>query len=86
MKQSILITRPKDQAQRIVKHLEDKGFNVFIEPTFSVQKIDLKNSALLKKLSTKKIQAIILTSGNAAEVAFEAVDIFNFDTFFKRLV
>ncbi len=79
MKQSILITRPKDQAQRIVQHLENSGFRVFIEPTFSVKKIDLKNSVLLKNFTDKKVQAIILTSGNAAEVAFEAVDLLGFE-------
>ncbi|NBV06836.1 MAG: uroporphyrinogen-III synthase [Proteobacteria bacterium] len=79
MTQSILITRPKDQAQKIVQHLEKSGFEVFIEPTFLVEKIDPKNSLSLKKLSQEKIQAIILTSGNAAEVAFAATEIFNFD-------
>ncbi len=78
MKQSILITRPKDQAQRIAQHLEKSGFHVFIEPTFSVQKIDLKNYFLTKNFANKKIQAIILTSGNAAEVAFEAIDFLGF--------
>ncbi len=72
MQQSILITRPKDQAQRIVQYLEDNGFAVFVEPTFSVQKNDLSESGLFEKLSGRKIAALILTSGNAAEVAFEA--------------
>lgn len=75
MKSSILITRPKDQAQRIVQHLKNNGFEVFVEPTFEVQKINAKS---LLHLDSKKIQALILTSTNAAEVAFEAAENFGF--------
>ncbi len=73
MKKTILITRPRDQAQRIVSHLEENDFNVVVEPTFRVQKA---NKEYLESLSKRKVEAIILTSGNAAEVAFDAIDIF----------
>lgn len=79
MKKTILITRPKDQAQNIVHHLENNGFEVFVEPTFSVQKINPRMSFEIQNIVGKKIQAIILTSGNAAEVAFGAADILKFD-------
>ncbi len=75
MRKSVLITRPKDQAQEIVQHLENQGFEVFIEPTFSVQKISLAKIDALQNLSQKKIQALILTSGNAADIAFDAAEI-----------
>ncbi|MDX2083170.1 MAG: uroporphyrinogen-III synthase [Rickettsiales bacterium] len=79
MQQSILITRPDDQAQRIVQHLKNKGFEVFIEPTFNVEKISPDDLLQLKDLKIKKIAAIILTSSNAAEVAFSAAKIFAYD-------
>lgn len=70
MKPSILITRPRDQAARIAKYLEDNGFDVFIEPIFQIVQNDLHPENLVKNLANKKIAALILTSGNAAEVAF----------------
>lgn len=75
MKSSILITRPRDQAQRIVNYLEENYFEVFVEPTFAVEKISVTN---LPNLNNIKVQALILTSTNAAEVAFEAAQIFAF--------
>lgn len=75
MKKSILIARPKDQAQEISNHLEKNGFEVFIEPILKVEKIDLKNSPILENLAQKKIQAVILTSNNAAENALTACEI-----------
>jgi len=57
---SILITRPKNQSQEIVKTLEDQGFSTFVEPLFSVEKIAIK-----KDLIDEKISAIIVTSANA---------------------
>ncbi len=75
MRKSVLITRPKDQAQEIVQYLENQGFEVFVEPTFLVQKISLEKLDALRDLSQKKIQALILTSSNAADVALKAAEI-----------
>ncbi len=74
MRKTVLITRPKDQAQEIAQHLENNGFEVFIEPIFLVQKNSLKNFEL-QNLAQKKIGAIILTSSNAADIAFEVAEI-----------
>ena len=73
MKKSILITRPKTQAQEIVQYLQNNNFEVFVEPTFAVQNFSLLQDDLLQKLSYKNISAIIVTSGNATNMALEVI-------------
>ena len=73
MKKSILITRPKTQAQEIVQYLQNNNFEVFVEPTFAVQNFSLLQDDLLQRLSYKNISAIIVTSGNAANMALEVI-------------
>lgn len=78
MKKSVLITRPKDQAIEVARYLENNGFDVFIEPIFSVRKI-LASKIKLKNLQDEKIIAIIITSQNAIETAFETINQLNID-------
>jgi uroporphyrinogen-III synthase len=61
----VLITRQKDQAKALTKALKDNGFEVFVEPLFSVKK------SLVKKIS-KKISAVILTSANACDAVIKS--------------
>lgn len=74
MKKTILITRPKRQAQAIANSLQDGGFEVFVESIFEVNKINSLSPQLSKILSEKQVQALILTSANAAEVAFALME------------
>lgn len=57
---SVLITRQKNQSQKIAKLFEVQGFTVFIEPLFFVEKIDVK-----KQIFDEEISAAIITSINA---------------------
>lgn len=58
---NVLITRPQNRAQEVAKVFEDKGFKVFIEPLFSVQKIDVG------KIILPQVSAVIIASVNACE-------------------
>lgn len=73
MKKTILITRPKDQSQEIKQYLEANGFEVFIEPIFSVQMLPLENK-ILQSFSKEKVAALVVTSGNAVQTAIQAIE------------
>lgn len=75
MKKTILITRPQDQAQKIIQHLKSEDFEVFVEPVFVVEKIDAPDLEAIKKLTQEKILTLILTSANAAEAALKSCEI-----------
>lgn len=60
---NVLITRPKNQSQEIEKLFENNGFKPFVEPLFSVNKINVKKAFLAVKNS--QFSAIIITSFNA---------------------
>lgn len=60
---TVLITRPKNQSQEIVQLFENEGYKSFIEPLFSVTKIDVRKNFSPTKVS--QISAIIITSSNA---------------------
>lgn len=55
---SALVTRTKNSSAEIIKFLEDRGFHVFCEPLFTVEKL------VAKKISTP-FSAAIITSSNA---------------------
>lgn len=57
---SILITRQKNQSQKIVRLFENQGFTAFVEPLFLVEKIDVK-----KQIFDEEFSAAIVTSINA---------------------
>lgn len=63
---NVLITRPKDRAQEIAQVFEKKGFKAFIEPLFSVQKIDVS------KIISPQISALIIASGNACDAIIKS--------------
>lgn len=56
---NVLVTRPKETADEITRLLESGGYNVFVEPLFFVEKLEVapKKSA--------EISAVIITSANA---------------------
>jgi uroporphyrinogen-III synthase len=57
---NVLVTRTINQAQELVQTLENQGITTFVEPLFSVEKIEVKTQF------TQEISAIIITSSNAA--------------------
>lgn len=59
---NILITRSQDNSQELARLLGKKGFRVFFEPLFTVEKISAEE--VLQKISAP-ISAIIITSTNA---------------------
>lgn len=59
---NILITRSQDNSQELARLLGKKGFRVFFEPLFTVEKISAEE--VLQKISAP-ISAIIITSANA---------------------
>lgn len=79
MKKSVLIIRPKDQAAEVANYLKNSGFEVFIEPTFVVQKSIEPDADSLAKIFQKKIAAIILTSANADKTALQVISDLNLD-------
>lgn len=74
MKKSILITRPRDQSQEISQYLNDNGFEVFVEPIFLVDKLPLPNDEFLQNLFSNNVEYIIITSGNAAQMALDVME------------
>lgn len=58
---NVLITRPKDRAQEVAHVFENNGFKVFIEPLFSVKKIDVA------QIIPTQISAAIISSANACD-------------------
>lgn len=65
----VLITRPKDRAQKMLESLENKGNSVFIEPLFSFEKIASTGTFVLPE--NTKISAVILTSANACDAIID---------------
>ncbi|MBL0941661.1 MAG: uroporphyrinogen-III synthase [Alphaproteobacteria bacterium] len=54
---TILITRPQPDAERLAKHLQQKGYYTLIDPLIEIEFIDVE-------LSLKGVQAILVTSLN----------------------
>jgi uroporphyrinogen-III synthase len=54
----ILITRPKNQARELVKALESQETEVFVEPIFEIEELEVKKPA-------QNFSALIITSTNA---------------------
>lgn len=67
---NILITRPKEQSQELAQFLANHGFKPFIEPLFTVEKLDVK--AQLSSLKKSEISAVIITSANAVFAVVES--------------
>lgn len=63
-KKSILITRPPIDSQELVRMLENKGLETILEPIFTTE-------FLSPKVNLGNIQAIILTSANAASALID---------------
>ncbi len=68
--QNILITRPKDQSQELVKFFRNHNFCTFVEPMYSVEKIDV--SRRFSFAESSKFSAVIITSSNACDAVIQA--------------
>jgi len=66
---NILITRPKNQAKEIAQFLDNQGFQTFIEPLFSLEKLAV-NKVVAPIIS--QISAILITSANACEAVLDS--------------
>lgn len=67
---NILLTRSREQSRELAEFLVRQGFKPFIEPLFSIEKLDVK--AQLSSLEKSAISALIITSANAAFAIIEA--------------
>ena len=74
MSESFLITRPESQNAQIAKFLDQRGYEVILEPILDIEIVKYDESHI-KKIKEKPIQAVLITSFNASETFLS----FNFD-------
>ena len=65
---NILITRPIQSVEPLASILRDHGYNVLVEPIFSVRQSVTAQNHLEKAMKNRHLQAIIVTSANAIRV------------------
>jgi len=61
---TLVITRPKEDAEKLAEALKEKGFHCIIEPVLSIKML-YRNVAALEQALTHKPQAIVATSKHA---------------------
>lgn len=74
MPETIVITRPKADAQKLAKELIRKGFNCLVEPVLSIRTL-YSNADALEYALERKPQAILATSKHAITALAHMTDI-----------